>query len=322
MDTNLPGSITVNSLNALALIASGSTTKDGPYKEHLAKARDVIVKQTLESLDKCKNVNSQEARTFYIQATYPLLLLAHCYSFEKSEEIRSLIEKVRDSALTSQAKDGGWSYKANIGMVFMTANLAVAFYLVKHLGIDVPESAMEKIRGYYQQAKLQLSDGALEYYVGRGRDRTVPMCISRTVFSLWPMSLLGLSKSKTYEQARGYAEKNFKQIEVATHGPSYHYFWCALSCYYSGEQNFWRMFNDNFRELIIKEQSQDGSIVVAPNKKTFMPVEYKDKFFYPSLKHSTPQTFTTPQYAIILLLHKGNLLLEKIRTSTAEQQTK
>jgi hypothetical protein len=233
------------------------------------------------------------------------IFLAHAYKAEKDEKLKAKLETIRDWLVKERMEDGGWVYGkyTKRSHAFLTNSNTIALFVLKFAGIDVGEEVFEKLKKYYSMADVQRDDGSLNYYPAYKPVREMPTgyWISRTLVGLWPMHILGMSDTETWKKAGEFAEKNLKDLDLSQHGPSYHIFWCGLSCFYGKDMALWKEYNSIFRDQIIKSQKENGSIFIEAKGEAIAPV---DKSHGP--RH------TTQHYAILLLLQKGNLLFDKL----------
>jgi hypothetical protein len=298
-------------LNGLALFASGSTTKEGPYKDQLQKTREFVL--TWDRKD------SKYLISNLCDVSAMIMFLAHVYNSEKSENIKTLLERIRDIIVQEQDEDGGWNYRksrASVskvkesynkgGHTFLTAEFVMLLVLMKNVGVDVNESVLEKAKKFYTPDSLLSRDGFLTYQKSK-HSCSEKACHSaaRTVEALWVMELLGLADSDIYKKCVAFAKERVGDVDLGNHGPAFHMFRAGIACHFSTEKALWSKYWTCYRDTIIKAQKEDGSIFIEPRKDAYWPFdEAAGKFIY-----------TTPQYTVVLLLHKGHLLFDKLEAS-------
>ncbi len=193
-------------------------------------------------------------------------------------------------------------------MTFVTTGVAISLLTFKHLGIEVEEKVFQKIRGFYTHDKLRQQDNSFAYTLDgiiQGVFQQVNKASAgRTVAALWPMWLLGLGSSETWKKAKTFSLEHVNNVDLSQHGPSFHVLWAGLACFYNEDKALWKKYQDHFRNAISAAQKEDGSILIKPREKSVHPVD--------EVNGKGP-IFTTPQYATILLLHKGHLLFDKLK---------
>ncbi len=291
-------------LVGLGLYASGSTTKEGQYQRELGLAQEAAMKLTRKIVD-------ANDRYMFQSLPYAVFFLASVYQTEKSDNLKKLLEDVRDYFIKVQCKSGGWNYRnEKNNMIFQTNVFMLAILLLKHTGIKIEEKVFEGARQAYQlkdKYSGQADDGGYTYGHGIGDRNLPPASVGRTVGALLPMHLLGLSKSTNFTNAVEFSKKNMENLDNAQHGPSYHLFLGGLSCYFLKNDELWMKYWQNFRDPISSAQKEDGSIMIKPRKDAYIPLDDKRDQMGP--------IYTTPQYATILLLHKDNLLFHQLTVS-------
>ncbi len=301
-------------MKGLALLASGSTTKSGPHQKEINETIKIITKQL-------------EGNTWQIDPA--TMFLAHIYQTDKSAEVKKTLEKARDILTRDQVDDGGWAYRSpmkgkGMSATFFTNTSLVALLTLKHVGIDVDEKVLEKARGFY--TKRGKEDGSYGYnYLnekinipkgGKGSDCSVVTSqqdVGRTMLAAWVMQLLGLCGSEKNKKAKEYVDKRFDELDISLDGPSYHLFWGALTSYYGDEKGWWKKYNDTYRDLLLKSQKEDGGIFYIPDSKRD---GYKFLNIWDGWKNQCLASHTTPQYIVVLQLHKGHLMFGKFKQDT------
>jgi hypothetical protein len=129
----------------------------------------------------------------------------------------------------------------------------------------------------------------------------------RTALVIWALELVGLKDIEHYGSAKEYTTKNIDKLDHGQHGPAYPLFWGGLSCYYMEDKSIWEKYWTNYRTVFAEAQKEDGSILIKARKGAFFPVDGVS-----SLKFGIP-TYTTAHYVIIMQIHKGHLLFDKIK---------
>ncbi len=307
-------------ISGLGLYANGSTTKDGPYKKELQKANEVVVKAVLEG----------EKKSFYwvgmyiFEMSFFALFLSHVYQTEKTEELKKVLEKIRDYLIKKQGDDGGWGYggrdclEEKGAMPFVTNQVIISLLLLNHVGIEVDERVFKEAIKFYSDA--QYPNGAYDYsFTGKvaklptgNMEIGMGFYVGRTLAALWPMYLLGGSDTETFKKPKSFSEKHLKSTPTCHHGPVYHLFFVGLACFYTKEKALWEKYNFEFRDRIIKAQKEDGSILIKLSSGD-QPIDHTEKL---------GPIYTTPLYTIILQLHKGNLLFDKMKPMKAAEWEK
>jgi len=314
------------SINALALYAGGSTSKEGRYKNEIQRAKRAVIKLVQSLLQNKLNPDYHTYR-------YAVLFLTHVYKHEKSAELKTLLEKIRNHLVKRQFSSGGWSYGGPDEMPFMTTCTVISLMLLRQVGIKVDNKVFESARNFYTMDYLQHNEGGLVYHAKWEKIHKILKAIykkgglklnpenraGRTAAALWPMQLLGLSDSDTFRKAKKFAVKNIDEIDRSQHGPAYHLFWTALACFYGQQEGLWKKFHERFCNEIVKNQAEDGSILIKPRKNSYMPVDEEKSPLKSVGFHQTGPIYTTPKYVIILLLNRGTLLFDRLKSLSQDK---
>lgn len=323
------------SLTGLAMIANGSTTKEGPYQKELQETLNCV----LELI--------KSRKTDQLAYAYDALFLAHTYHIVKSDEVRSVLETVRDNIIKQQTGYGGWPYQGDTSLAtFPTTTSIISLLLIRQVGIEVEDRVFEKARDCYLK-HLVCKDGSVPYsqffhnFNKKGANCNVDIAedvqddqgVGRALEALWAMYLLGLSKTDEYKRVKGYVEKHFENLDTSLDGPAYHLFWGGLATLYTEDKTYWKRFEENFRKLIVDAQKVDGSLFITreelAKKKKFdikqlrnfwddvkpqkKPYEHKQDDGKEKYGTRSGPIYTTPQLAVTLQLHKGYLLFDKLK---------
>lgn len=306
------------SLGGLALLASGSTTKEGPYKAELIKAVN-RVKKTVQKMIK----------TCHSWLEIPVLFLGHVYKIEKSEELKELLLTLRDILLKRQRKEGGWDYGPVPDLTYkpeilVTNNTIIALMLLQHVGIDIDNKVFKRAIEFYEKGGLQSKEGGFYYRTSyelkkfmkvepKSNDWTLA---GRTVEALWPLELLEATKGEMYENAKNYAKKYIHEIDRSQHGAAYHCLFAGMSCYYGKDRTMWKKYQELFWEKIVKAQKEDGSIQIVPREGGEQSIDLLDTAVLEKKGMRGVifgAVYTTSMYAILLQLQKNNLLFDKLK---------
>jgi hypothetical protein len=298
-----PIALTITCLNGLALYASGSTTKEGPFQKNVLLAKSGIKK--LISYVHSNFRNDPHTSEAHHALPYVAFFLAHLSRQDNDQDAKTMLEGYTKWILSVQDKEGGWSYKS-YSQVFATNSAILSLLLIRNAGYKVDDKVFTKAKEVYtsKDPKIcQNEDGSFMYGFDNKKYGVFPVNVGRTAEALWPMKLIGLADSATYKKAAEYTRKNLEHLDKAQHGPSYHLFYGGLGCLYMNEDPLtWAAFWKTFRDTIVQAQKDDGSILAAAKKDAFQPIdEYMGPFY------------TTPKYAILLQLHKGHLQFDKIK---------
>jgi hypothetical protein len=303
----------VTSLNGLALYASGSTTREGPYREELRKARDWIVRYLTERFRPETSLRSGEH--FIERQAMPVMLMFLCqlYEQEKGDDLKILLEQVREHLLSFRA-GGGWSYlgEGGGGMTHLTNLVIVSLVGLQSLGHPVPDTWFGDARQFY--IRMQNEDGGYPYRAMPESERARGFEGSRrglyeavyksqaggTAGALWAMYLLGMKETETFQKAKVFLEGHYAEVAHSNHGPGFHLFF-ATQATRAVDQDLWERFWHTFREGILAGQNEEGSMVMEAPAGASKPIDGK----------SWGRSYATGFYALVLQRER-HLILDKL----------
>lgn len=293
------------SLNGLALWASGSTTKEGPYKNHLQKALDFVMKSTTSALGGFK----KSIQTFQNDGLACVsLFLCHANNVEKSDKIKDLLEKIRDRLLKNQSKDG-WTYlQAKQGMTFMNNLVTLALVCMRSEGIEINDEIFQKIKDFY--IKAQNKDGGYQYFASGSATGCKCNRISqagRTVGAGLVMYLMGMNETETFQMTKKYVDKHYDQIPDSHDGASYQLLFGMISLQ-TIDQKLAEKLWYKIRDGVLKGQAEDGSIAMKPSKDADHPIDED-----PKSTGCYGRNYATCLYAMLLQLDQKYLLFHKLK---------
>ncbi len=252
----------MTALAGTALIASGSTTIQGPYSKNIRKAVDYL-------LDVKFNRNSglfgdmQDNRYTYGHG-FAMLFLSQVLGEEEDEERREELIEVLTKAVEfsgrAQTPSGGWGYvSAKDGNNFDEGSTTITQVQglrgCRNGGIVVPNEVIENAKDYIYGCKN--ADGGISYS-SRNRGSSRPAITAAALATLYNA---GDYDSKHVPEMLEYCKKNLVNL---SDGPQSFGHWHYTYLYYSqvvyrqgGKE--WDPFRDKLYNKIIGEQLGDGS---------------------------------------------------------------
>ncbi len=305
--------LAVTSFSGLALLASGSTHKEGPFQKELGKTRDAVIKGTkgiLASVRKSfvgdKMVLTKRGHRHTLP--YAIMFLAHIYQIEKTDELKELLTNAANIMRQQQGDEGGYSYTGAGGtMTFMANNYCVATLMLNDLGIPTDPKCIELFAKFYSTGHTQGKDGAFGYFGSGGGEAS--RCAGRTADALLAMKLLGLSGSEPFQKAKEFVEKHVKDIDLGHHGAAYPLLFGGIGCFSVGDDKLASSFNKHFRDTLVKAQQEDGSIYFKARDKTYWPMD----------DDCGGSMYTSSLYTVTLQLYKKHLIFDKIKPLEAKK---
>jgi len=166
--------LSMTSLAALGLMASGSTPTEGPYSPQLRKALTYALHCSQRNGLICPRGNDEESRSMYGHG-FSMLFLAQVMGMEEDPErlarIRWVLQKGVALTEKSQSRLGGWLYTPDMsgdeGSVTVTQ--VQALRAARNAGIAVPKKVIKRAMKYLK--KSVQPDGGIAYRVGMSGSR-------------------------------------------------------------------------------------------------------------------------------------------------------
>ncbi len=251
--------LSMTSLAALALLASGSTPTEGPYSPQLRKALTFALHCSQRNGLICPRGDNEESRSMYGHG-FSMLFLAQVMGMEEDPErlarIRWVLQKGVALTEKSQSHLGGWLYTPDMtgdeGSVTVTQ--VQALRAARNAGIAVPKKVIRRAMKYIE--KSVQPDGGISYRVGMSGSRPP---ITAAAVACWfnageydnPMALRALEYCKQ--------EIGFGQSRRGVWG---HFFYSHLYMsqvmYLAGDAN-WKSYYPKIRDHLLSIQNEDGS---------------------------------------------------------------
>jgi squalene cyclase len=251
----------MTALAGTALIASGSTTVQGPYAKHVRKAVDYLLSK---SRPNGLIGDPQSDNRYTYGHGFSMLFLSQVLGEEEDEERRQeLVEKLEracDFSAKAQTPSGGWGYvSAKDGNNFDEGSTTITQVQglrgCRNAGIVVPAEVIERAKEYIYDCKNP--DGGISYS-SRNRGSSRPAITAAALATLYNA---GDYDSKHVPEMLEYCKRNLQNL---SEGPNSFGHWHYTYLYYSqvmyrqGDKE-WLPFRDKLYNHIVKEQQPDGS---------------------------------------------------------------
>jgi hypothetical protein len=159
--------LTLTSLCGLALLASGSTHKEGKYSTKIAKALRFLLKEATRS-------RRGDRAHMNCQRPFVLLFLSQIYRIDPQRKIKKVAEKIIKRLKRNQYKDGGWCYwekasssklsdpiRPGYTLLAMTHSILTSLIAAKYAGFSVPEEMIKKAVKFCERCANK--DGGFKY---------------------------------------------------------------------------------------------------------------------------------------------------------------
>jgi hypothetical protein len=251
----------MTALAGTALVASGSTTVQGPYARNIRKAVDYLLGK---SRPNGLIGDPQSDNRYTYGHGFSMLFLSQVLGEEEDEERRQeLVEKLEracDFSAKAQTPSGGWGYvSAKDGNNFDEGSTTITQVQglrgCRNAGIVVPSEVIERAKEYIYECKNP--DGGISYS-SRNRGSSRPAITAAALATLYNA---GDYDSKHVPEMLEYCKRNLQNL---SEGPNSFGHWHYTYLYYSqvmyrqGDKE-WLPFRDKLYNHIVKEQQPDGS---------------------------------------------------------------
>ena len=251
----------MTALAGTALVASGSTTIQGPYAKNIRKSVDYL----LGKLRQNGLIGDPQSDNRYTYGHgFSMLFLSQVLGEEEDEERReelvAALEKACDFSGKAQTPSGGWGYvSAKDGNNFDEGSTTITqvqgLRACRNGGIVVPGEVIDRAKEYIYGCKN--ADGGISYS-SRNRGSSRPAITAAALAALYNA---GDYDSKHVPDMLEFCKKNLQNLGE---GPNSFGHWHYTYLYYSqvmyrqGNKE-WDPFRDKLYSHILKEQQNDGS---------------------------------------------------------------
>ena len=256
---NYPTAMTA--LAGVAMLASGSTTTQGPFAKNVRRSVDYLV-----SKSRANGLigNPLRDNRYTYGHGFSMLFLSQVLGEEEDEvrreELIDVLTKAVQFSGRAQTSSGGWGYvSAKDGSNFDEGSTTVTQVQglrgCRNAGIPVPAEVIEKARKYIYRCKNP--DGGISYS-SRNRGSSRPAITAAALATLYNA---GDYDSEHVPDMMSYCKKNLYQV---TDGARSFGHWHYTYLYYSqvvhrkGGQS-WSTFRDKIYNKVVAEQQNDGS---------------------------------------------------------------
>ena len=249
----------MTALSGTALLASGSTTTQGPYAKKIRLAIDYLM--TKVRANGLIGDPVSDNRYTYGHG-FAMLFLSQVLGEEEDsdrrDELTQVLEKAVEFSGRAQTKSGGWGYvSAKDGNNFDEGSTTITQVQglrgCRNAGIPVPKEVIDKAKQYIYMCKNP--DGGISYS-SKNRGASRPAITAAALASLYNA---GDYDSKHVPQMMEYCKKNLYRIDTRTFGHwHYTYLYYSQVVYREGG-DVWEKFRNKLYDRISVNQSAAGS---------------------------------------------------------------
>ena len=247
----------ITALAGTALIASGSTTTQGPYAKHIRRTVDFL-------LSKCRKNgligDPQRDNRYTYGHGFSMLFLSQVMGEEEDTDRRSELSEVLERAvkfsIDAQTKAGGWGYVSGKRSDFDEGSTTITQVQglrgCRNAGIVVPTKAIDIAKKYIYDC--QNDDGGISYSsTTKGTSRA-----AITAAALAALNNAGDYENEQIEPMWKYCKGKLHNVSARNYGHwHYTYLYYAQVVYRRGPKE-WKPFRDKLYNKIVSQQLQDG----------------------------------------------------------------
>lgn len=321
------GKVVVTSWCGLAFLASGSTTKEGPYAENIKKAAHYVA----ENCGKEESwpgmggggggdgnggtgtgnggggpVGPGGKKANWNQTNWPLAIAPWflCEVANQNKEDAELLAKLKEIAaqlVKNQERSGGWAHgpggpnALNYVELEIVSNYALAALgMIRRLGIDVPQEPIDK--GLLYVEATSAGDGGVGYSTREGQQGMGDP--GRTAGAIVAFARLNAKTRPFFKKMGSFLKSHIEGVPFGHVSPVMHFLATACACQ-DLTPEFWAQFMGLFHLEIMAARRPDGSFSARPTEETAQLHSNSDRDMGPY--------WTTGCYLIILQIKKGNL---------------
>ena len=247
-------------LAGTAMIASGSTTTQGPYAREIARAADfLITKSRANGLIGDPKTDSRYTYGHGFSMLFLSQVLGEEGVLSRREDLIEVLTKAVEFSGNAQTSAGGWGYvSAREGNNFDEGSTTITQVQglrgCRNAGIPVSAEVIERARQYIYDCKNP--DGGISYS-SRQRGSSRPGITAAALAALYNA---GDYDSEHVPEMFAYAKKMLHDINDSTRAYGhwhYTYLYYSQVVYRQGDE-LWKSFRDRLYDRIVSEQRPDG----------------------------------------------------------------
>ncbi|WP_068132722.1 prenyltransferase/squalene oxidase repeat-containing protein [Roseimaritima ulvae] len=247
-------------LAGTALIASGSTTTQGPYAREIGRAADYIISKSRQNgLIGDPQTDSRYTYGHGFSMLFLSQVLGEEGLIDRREELVEVLTKAVEFSGNAQTPAGGWGYvSAREGSNFDEGSTTITQVQglrgCRNAGIPVPAEIIDRAKEYIYTCKN--ADGGISYS-SRQTGSSRPAITAAALAALYNA---GDYDSEHVPDMLKYAKDNLHNINDAARAFGhwhYTYLYYSQVVYRQGD-DLWNDFRDKLYNRIVGEQKPDG----------------------------------------------------------------
>lgn len=300
------GKVAVSSLAGLSFMASGSTTREGPYAENIAKAAKWVSEHCgKEEPSPWGEGEKPRGGANWNQTNWSLgygcLFLCEIYRVDPSPELEQRLNDIMDTIQRNQEASGGWAHgpggpnALNYVELQIVGNLELtALGALKRSGFKPSQAVIDK--GVAYMISTSSGDGGIGYSANPGQQGMGDP--GRTALGAWAFGLLDIKAHPFFARMGSYFHRSMEDLPGGHVSPIMHYTSAAFACMQLGGTN-WKDFMGLFRLEILGARRPDGTFSARPTEET--------QAMHNNTDRGLGSAWTTASYSLIMQVPKGKL---------------
>lgn len=237
-------------LAVLALLAAGHTQFEGPYRDHVQRGLNYLVKQQKRDGDLAGNALLFAKMYCHSMA---LLALSEALAMTGDTALTSAVQKgVQYTIQAQNRQDGGWRYQAgDPGDMSQFGWVVLALSSARLGGVSVPAESFEKMNRFLDSCAAGTHGGLSAYRPGHQPSATM------TAEALLCRFLLeGTVSTATQQEA---SRKIISEKPAPHHKNLYYWYYGTLAMYHVGGPD-WFEWNEAMKRTLVNSQVRNGAL--------------------------------------------------------------
>lgn len=270
------GHVVVTSTIGLAMMAAGSTTKDGAYEDELKDALKFVRAEAgndplAKIIERNNPGNWNQTNWAWAYSGIFAALAGHAGDSNGTRHLKAACKALAENRLSQEDGHGGWGHGpggANaLGYTDLTAvtqYVAIAFGLATKLEEEPDSEAVQGAVDYL--AACVARDGGIRYGAAAWDQRSD---VARTSATLIAFNLLGKTDHAIYEGMSTFVPANIDRLEASHQGYLMQMMTTAIACRMLGD-DAWKAFWDSRGYEATLARQHDGSFRRRPTSESLM----------------------------------------------------
>ncbi|MCE9583625.1 MAG: DUF6288 domain-containing protein [Planctomycetes bacterium] len=298
------GRVAVTSLAGLSFLASGSTTKDGPYADNVARAAKWVTEHCGKE-DAMPGGERPTGGANWNQTNWSLgygcLFLTEIYRLDPSPELEQKLTDFMQTIEKNQEASGGWAHGPGGPNALKYVELQIvgnlelaALGALRKAGFKPSQAVIDK--GVAYMISTSSGDGGIGYSANPGQQGMGDP--GRTALGAWAFGMLDMKTHPFFARMGSYFKRSMEDLPGGHVSPIMHYTSAAFACMHF-DASYWKSFIGLFRLEILAARRPDGTFSARPTEETVSMHNNTDRELGPA--------WTTASYSLILQVPRGKL---------------